>query len=282
MSEVNSTMDYQTFRAEYEAQHPASIPQPEPVAQQYPGWVKWALLGMFLCASLLSAVHTVPTVYQGIDPALVNTAVRAWAAGLSFVFVELMILLSAYLAIRDRAWGVLVGGFTFVVAALANVQSALHSMNPDNLWTTVVGVLVGLLAPVACLAAGKLFVNIQHSEVSASVRAHRALDEKRRAWDDEILAAFQKAQKRTVRPVSVARPADAQPDNRTVEPTDTGEGQRRTDARAVVWRFLEDNPASANMTVREIADLLKVGKSTVSEVMRDHRQQRTTDTRRDN
>lgn len=270
-------MDYQAFRAQYEQQHPASIPQPEPEVQQYAPWVKRAVLAMFVCAALLSAVHTVPTVYLGIDPVMVDGRVRAVAAALSFVFVELMILLSAYLYLKDRGWAILVGGFTFLVAAIANVQSALHSFNADNVWTTFVSVLIGLLAPVVCLAAGKLYVNIQHAAAAAMLRTRRAYQDRCEAWDAEILAAFEKQQKRTVRSASktsARRPVDTPTDTSAGDESGHGTGQgynKRTDARDIIAQHIETHPQDADIGVRKLADKLGVGKSTVADVLRELR-----------
>jgi hypothetical protein len=55
----------------------------------------------------------------------------------------------------------------------------------------------------------------------------------------------------------------------------TADGQttgRRRDAREIVREYLRANPDSVNMNVRSLADLLRVGKSTVSEVQREFRE----------
>lgn len=54
----------------------------------------------------------------------------------------------------------------------------------------------------------------------------------------------------------------------------TGQGySKRTDARATVWAYLEQNPQDAHGNVRELATFLGVGKSTVSDVQRQFREQ---------
>lgn len=55
--------------------------------------------------------------------------------------------------------------------------------------------------------------------------------------------------------------------------TDSGQTSgRKRDAREIVREYLKANPDSVNMNVRSLADLLRVGKSTVSEVQREFRE----------
>lgn len=249
--------EYQEFRTAYEMMHPASIPRKEEEVRQYQPWVQWAVLTMFVCAAILSAVHTVPTIYEGIDENAVHPAVRQIAAGLSFVFVELMILLSAYLYIRNKGWAVFVGGFTFIVAAFANVQSALLSFGMDanaNLWTMFVSVLVGLLAPVVCLAAGKLYVNIQHSQASAHYRVQKKYEEDMRAWDNEIRHAYEQWKKQNQKRsrATVREQPQKQSEN------------RNEDAPQVVRTYLMENPDDMKLSVRKLAEKISAERSPVS------------------
>src|SRR5688572_11640063 len=111
-------MNYADFRAQYEEQHPASVPQMKAAVKEYPNWLASAALVMFMAASILSAVHTIPTVYRGIEPFFVDDRLRAIAAIASPIFIELMILLAAYLSIKNRWTAYLCGTFAFLVACL--------------------------------------------------------------------------------------------------------------------------------------------------------------------
>ena len=75
---------YLQFREEYERQHPASVPRHTPaIIGEYPGWVHYIVLAMFVSAAILSGVHTVPTVYDTIESGKVSEIVRQVAALLS-------------------------------------------------------------------------------------------------------------------------------------------------------------------------------------------------------
>ncbi len=279
-------MDYHEFRAQYEAQHPASVPVLRYELSVYARWVKWAVLAMFLAAALISGVHTVPTVYQTIEAGKVDPNVHAAAALASFVAVELAILLSAYLLIRNPwlGWALLI--VTSFVAAVANLQSSMSALAGKDDWTRVVAIVMGLAAPLIVLASGKLLVVIFNSERTISGRAEERFREECKAFDGEVLGAFEKYSrgKRTsvvlpAMPASVypsALPASAPlsaADSRT-----HGHGQgytRAADARERVRAYLQENPDAIRLSSRELAERVgDVGKTIVAEELKALRQAR--------
>jgi len=79
-------MDYAEFRKQYQERYPASVPVLEPAMREYPRWLSWIVLVMFISAALLSGVHTVPTVRRGIETDdLISARVRDAASMSAFV-----------------------------------------------------------------------------------------------------------------------------------------------------------------------------------------------------
>lgn len=79
----------------------------------------------------------------------------------------------------------------------------------------------------------------------------------------------QKAQETRTRNRTRTRPVSAELSAADGHGRATGQGyNKRTDARDIVRQHLADNPEDFDLSVRELADKLKVGKTTVSDVRR--------------
>jgi len=272
-------MDYQEFRTQYEIQHPSSVPVLRYEMSVFPRWVRWAVMAMFASAAIISGVHTVPTVYATIEAGKVAPWVHEVAALASFVAVELAILLSAYLLKHNPWLGWMLLIITSVVASIANLQSSLSAMNGKDGWTQLVAVTVGIAAPLIVLASGKLLVNIFNGERSVNGRAEERFREECRAFDAEVLTAFEKFSKSKKSSVMLpTMSASVQPQlpsaSAQVSVADTrahGHGQgygRATDAREQVRTYLRENPAAIAMSSRQLADVLNVGKTIAAEELK--------------
>lgn len=282
-------MDYVEFRTHYELQHPASVPRPDAfrAARVYPWWLQLVVIVMFVCAALMSGVHTVPTVREGMpDDSMFSNAVKDLIAYGSFAAFELSVFSASYALLRRAsAWVWLTLAVSFLVMVASNLLQVTRAFASDgDPGTQLVAVIVGVGAPLVALLSGKILVDIHRTNAHQDAEAAARYEDARRQFDADVLAAWEKQQKRTARTVSASSarralgqaadsPADTDTDGRA---HGTGQGySKRTDAREAVRRFLDDNPAAANLTVREIAELLKVGKTTVADVMKDWRAQRT-------
>lgn len=189
-------MEYAEFRKQYEERYPASVPVMEQIVREYPRWLKWIVLIMFLSAALLSGVHTVPTVRRGIETDdLISAPVRDAVSLSAFVAIELGIFVSAYLMVagggRDKwlAWLMLFLAATVaIVANLYSVSRALVSGGEAGV--TLVGVIIGICLPTIALASGKMYVNMHRAETSAIQRVRRMYREACQAFDGQVSEAY--------------------------------------------------------------------------------------------
>lgn len=277
-------MDYHEFRSQYEAQHPASVPVLRYELSVYARWVKWAVLAMFLAAALISGVHTVPTVYQTIEAAKVAPLVHDIAAMSSFVAVELAILLSAYLLIRNPwlGWALLI--VTSFVAAVANLQSSMSALAGKDDWTRLVAVVMGLAAPLIVLASGKLLVVIFNSERTISGRAEERFREECKAFDSEVLGAFEKFTRTSKRSqpdrIAVQSVHSLNSVNGSVnEPlklpyaANSANGYtKRMDARTIITQYFNEHPEDLHTRLDELVEKIvqqtgvKVGRTSVHNI----------------
>lgn len=285
MNGSNGQLDYAAFRKQYEQQHPASVPKRRKhLKREYPLMIELLVLLMFICAALLSGVHTVPTVYSGMEQSSTSEIVRQIVALLSFVAVELAIFMSAYLLDKQRglAWIVLIA--TFLIAMISNLNSVNKALSNGDEWARIITITLGVGAPLIALMSGKLYIVISASNRTNSDISEQELEVARLRFDADVLEAWTKYEQRASRvsarmsgdlsaPVSAGQLADG----RTSGQADngghaTGQGYtKRTDARQQVRDYLTANPEQVNGNVRQIAALLQVGKSTVSEVQNEMR-----------
>lgn len=276
-------MDYTEFRAQYETHHPASVPVLRYEANVYPSWVKWAVLAMFIAAAVISGVHTIPTVHQSIEADKVATWVRDAAALLSFVAVELAILLSAYLLIRNAALGWLILIVTFIVAIVANLQSSMAALTGKDDWTRVVAIVLGAGAPLIVLMSGKLLVSIFQSERAISSGAEKRYREECRVFDADVLAAYEKfsRSKRSLPPAATVQSVHSlnsvngsvnKPAQLSHSVNSASGYTKRMDSRAIIREFFTQYPDAMNDKLDELVERIeqqtgaKVGRTSIHNV----------------
>jgi len=280
---------YLEFRRQFEIQHPASVPRRrKKTKREYPRIIEIAVFIMFACAALLSGVHTVPTVYGGIDKELTSEEVRQIASLCSFIAIEFAIFMAAYLLEKQKkiAWAVLC--MTFLVATISNINSVSKALAQDDMWSKIITLALGIGAPFIALMSGKLYIVISESNRNHSERADSDYERIAVAFDISVLEAYEKYQQRTARlsgRLSAPRLTDGQDSGRTDRTADeladrrhaTGQGySKKPDAKQAVREYLSLHPENLQGNVRQIAELLNVGKSTVSEVQQELRK-RTAD-----
>lgn len=263
---------YIAFRKQYEARHPASIPRRRRVLSDYPGWLRAATFVMFFCSALLSGVHTVPVVRAGI-PASVPPQIADVVAATAFVSVEIAILLSSYAMLGGG--GVFVAGvlgLATLTALTANVYSVVRAYQDStgsDPGTLVVAVITGVVAPGIAFLSGKMYVQMGRADRQERERAEAEYRRACQDWDVRIEREWARYQRQghvrnTVRSDS-GRPIGVRDAVRSDGNLDTPRmtGQRAAD---IVREYLDAHPDAASLSVRDLAERLGVGKSTVAAV----------------
>lgn len=261
-------LSYEAFREQYEKQHPASVPlAPVQIRSEYPRWLRGVVLLMFICAALLSGVHTVPTVYAGIEAdGVVAPLVRAVVSLSSFVAVELAIFVAAYARLKANGWLVLAMlVVTFGIALVSNIQSVLKALGANGeLGLTVVGVALGIGAPLIALMSGEMFVHMHSASTRADADADARYREERKLFDTVVLSAYRKYEKEaSVRLLSAQTDApqtarlsasvlSEQTADRQTRPAASGY-DRTPDGQRRVIEFLNANPDEAKLPSRQLA-----------------------------
>lgn len=253
MEQDNSTMTFAEFKDDWLLKHPASIPIEEIEDSPYPRWLRGATLIMFLAAALLSAVHTIPVVYDNIPNHIaISQSVRTTAANASIIAFELGILLSAFLMITKSsmvlAWVLL--GTMFAGTVVANIQSISKTSGAGG-GAVIVTLIFGAGIPVIALAAGKLFVNIYAAERALKKRSKDNYKEAMRALDATINAAYSKHANKGDQRSNLIK-------NNQISPRNKPSPRLQ---KALTW--LEKNPGNLDTPPRELERKVGVSYGTI-------------------
>lgn len=181
-------------------------------------------------------------------------------------------------------------GLSFVVLMSANVDAVLSSQYQLPVWVDVViSLLLALSAPVLSFITGDVLGSLSvenrqqarkaTDEYAAAVAAwqaglNNAWNAQKAKWGVQIEVVREPVRVGTPQldSASAVRPLDTDMDGRG---HGTGQGyNKRTDARTLVWTYLNEHPEAADKPVRELAEVIGAGKSTVAEELKKWRASR--------
>lgn len=254
---------YEEFREQWMKQHPASVPaEPKPVLP-HPRWLPAAVMLMFIGAVVLSAVHTIPTMYDAIPVNdVISDLTRRLAAHASVIVVELSLFVSVYASAGHRSWSYyVIQAVAFVGALAANLYSVSHSFLAGNAGGTVTGVIIGTLPPLVALLSGEVFVRMHQANAKAIQEAITRYQEAMKVLDAVINSAFSKAIKQTSAKVS-ERTDNGRTSHAAFGHTRTPDGLQK----AIDW--FTDNPDKVNWSLRDLEAPTGLGRDTLSRARR--------------
>ena len=248
-----------------------------------------ALVALAVAGVILSSSHTIPAFLATIEGDVADWLKLVIALS-ALVMVEVGMLVLAYVLSRRLAdvdpkhiTTLLKRGLAlvFTLAILSNLHSTLKPRFGEtehwDKFSFIVFVLMGISAPTLAYIAGEVLglTTLQDERDNATALADwQAKFET--AWEAALMK-YQRDMVKVSRSVSVqsepvlsgglsAALSSGQPDA-DKSGHGTGHGySKRTDAREQVRQWLTDNPDDLTLTVRELADKIGVGKSTVGEV----------------
>ncbi len=300
-SQVNEA--FQAYRNTYAQTNPP--PDLQKVARKHvqSNKVMYRLLGVLVVASVVvSGSHTVP-VFADSLPTGTHPIIALIVSVAAFVAIEVAILVYAYQRVekahadnpnmskdvqRLMGYGL---ALAISVALGANVYSVLkpHMVGElTSIWqgvSIIVATLVGISAPVLAFIAGELFglMNVEARERKNTVfNEHEQLTE---AWEAGLRDAWARDRAKWGARVSVERPVSVVLPDAPVRPVlSAPDGQadkhgygvgyvRASDAFQRVIDYLSANADAGQMTVRQLADAVGVGKTTAAAALKKWQQQ---------
>lgn len=252
---------YDEYAEDWKRRHKASLPRRAKVSSfQEIFWIVFWLL-VASGAAVFSAAHTIPAAELTLFRTL---PYRSYLAITAFVIVELVIFGAAAKRyeikwLRWLMWSAL------IVAVIGNTSSSARAVweNGGDGYNQIGGFLLSVIAPATAWASGEV-LHIQLANLAAKHKT--AEDEYMQQWKDveaKINSAFTKLEREHKHAIDELD----RHEYLSIHSRQTADRQRQTgrgDATDKAVRYLYDNPGSAGMTLRELADAIGVGKDSVA------------------
>lgn len=270
--------------------HPIEKPG---AVRSYPA-IYWFFLLITIASAALAALRTGPVFYDSA-----NQTVSAWVAFiealLAVVVVDLAAAGLAYLMVKERAkqgkahnLGRVIF-LTLIFCVVIQIAANLYAVVGPVLLTTgehataelIISVLVGLAAPIVAFisADGLSVINLQHHDQLKQEKAD--YERKVQTLFDDFETWYDAKQRREwiarvqvggveITPVQISTPSvPALPSGPSVSVTDSGQtdnrqtqgnnAPRKSNAQEMVFAYLDNNPDSARLPARTLAQLVGVG-----------------------
>lgn len=208
----------------------------------------------------------------------------------AFAMLEISIVIYAYIRTKrhyDKARhkslkkqmtaGILMA---LAVATVANIHAIAKENNVYVAeWVdTIILLLVAISAPILAFVSGDILGMEAVAAQNKQENADKVYERKMRTWKAGLNRSWEREKAKLGVEIRVSAPDGRTGHGDNVRPLSAlpdgqnhgyGQGyQRRTDAQDTVRSHLEAHPEDMALTVRELADKLNVGKTTVSDVIR--------------
>lgn len=276
---------YAAFRTIYEAKLPMPVMPP---IERESIFVPIALVVMIVASVIVSGSRTIIEFGGGLVGVSAFVMLEGAIVAYAFFHTRTDFQESRINDVRRLARIGLV--LAFIVATAANIHAVLkeRGVDVDGRVNTVILIAVAISAPALAFISGDIMA-LETMRNSYKARKMKAEYAKTLAeWTDDLNTAWAREKSKWGARVEVSRPDNPQLDSLSsmsaVRPADmdtdgrnfaTGQGyNKRTDARTAIWTHLEQNPLDADLKVRELAEKIGVGKSTVAEVLKEYRMQK--------
>jgi hypothetical protein len=265
------------FRQIYEQTNPAPLP---PSGRAKRDWLgRMTLVLVMLGAVIVSGSHTV-TVF--------SIGKTGFVGGAAFIMLELGLLIFSFQHTREtyrsrddvRVVGFLNTGarVTFGVLVVGNVFDVLqvNGFATGALWTVIsfaVSLSVALSAPVVAYIVGHTLAMLIVQDNALDLRARADYEKAKATWIEEFMRVWNANKNRWGATVTVESdtPRLTVSDNRLLsmstqtDSRQTGSGYNRVSSAVdKAYQWLVDNPDKMDMSVRELADVIGVGKDSVA------------------
>lgn len=257
-------IDFEQFEKDWKKRHKASLPRRRSVSSLSAiAWISYWII-VAIGAAIFSGVHTLPTAEMTIED---NVSYRAELALTAIIIVEFSIFGSA--AGRHYIkWLKYLLIISLGVALIGNLSSSYTAVahNGGDWLNQLAGVLLSIIAPITAFAAGEVL----HFQIDSLNQRRKEADiEYQVAWKEveaKINAAYTKLEKEAKDIVRAQNTVSVSVESGR---TSAFGYSKKSDAKDIVRAHLDKHPSDIDKTVRELADILGVGKTTVSDVKRE-------------
>lgn len=281
---------YQAFRRMYaQTNRP---PQRKPYVSRI-GMVRTALIIIMVASSAVSASHTIPT-FAGENTGGFGVIIGVLVGIAAFFMSEVALATFAYVGVqrhyRDTEqepaslkklifMGVLV---PFVVMGAANLNHVFNSNGvqiPQEIRTAIL-LAISLSAPFMGYISGEVFAMYEVIDRVDEAKHEAAQSDIQERWEEKCRAAWGKNKSDYGGKIKVEVPPPVLLSNRLSEQTDIDRQQtdirqsgagftRVSSATQQARQWLSENPDKINLPLRQLSELIGVGKDSVAKALRE-------------
>ena len=261
-------MDYKQFRENYLTTHRASIPVKPRGSNSWFAIMLWVLV--YIGAAVISGVHTVPTIVDSI-PKDVLPPIAGIASLFGFLFLELALFTGALSRVKSRLKSLALS-VAFIAAVVANVYSAVKAFTETQSdgFAVVVGVILGVAAPLMALVAGETVAHLRSENESDTAEDMKTYRQEMRDLDAKINAAYTRHMSDKVEPIEITREEKPQ------LPTGNLRGKREIYETLQQYPDVVEQLLQKQINAREVAERLNTSPATLSKVLATFRKERET------
>lgn len=267
----------QAFRRTYLELNP--FPE-KPKREARRDWLmRAALVVIMVGAAIVSGDHTINVFARDKS---------VWVGVAAFAMLEVGLFVLSFYVTREKyrsrddihVVGYMGKGIvaSFAVLLLGNFSDVMQSNGfaSGPLWTAfsfIISTGIALSAPTMALIVGHVLAMLFVQDMVADRRVQQEYDAVCRAWADQFEASWRAQKSRWGASVAVTLERDALPVQPvrpalSVRTADSGQGYKRdSSASKTVREYLDANPDAVALPVRELAERVGVGKSTVAKVL---------------
>jgi len=255
-------------RREYAAKNP---PPTKPRQSARLPWFGWPILAVMLAGALLAAFRTFP-VFQSIAALTVGEIPATIEGFLAMVTIDLAVVMFRFIIVyqkyrkapqsakltRQVGFGALVAVLTQFFAQLYATRDISSEMQTWSGLEIVVAFSAALGAMALAFIAAEIIAVLWVQSIEEHGKAKQEYNEARAKWHKGFGRSWDRAKRRD--PSLSPSPGDTR-DKASAPKPSRGAKQGPTPSEGLVIAYIEDNPASLDMPVRELAEAVGVSKS---------------------
>lgn len=285
---------YQIFSRMYALTNPKPDSAPY---QKHNNWTRYAIGGVMVASSIVSANHTIPT-FAGDDKQGIALLFGIVAGVAAFFMSEMALATFAYYGVlrhyrahqtepKSIQW--LVGGGVFIpliVMASANIFHEFKSngLSIAPLIETVITLAISLSAPIMGYISGEIFAALEVNDRIDNAKYLFDQKQEQEKWEEKCRAAWGRSKgnyggnirveplPNSIPQLSIGMNGMENAGNQQFLPSKSSIGHtKKPMASQIVKEFFENNPDALSRDPIEISQELGVGKSTVYNVIKEMR-----------
>lgn len=278
---------YQIFSRMYALTNPKPDSAPY---QKHNNWTRYAIGGVMVASSIVSANHTIPT-FAGDDKQGIALLFGIVAGVAAFFMSEMALATFAYYGVlrhyrahqtepKSIQW--LVGGGVFIPLIVMASANIFHEFKSNGLYIiplieTVITLAISLSAPIMGYISGEIFAALEVNDRIDQAKYLFDQKQEQEKWEEKCRAAWGRSKGNyggNIRVENAPIPLlsntlSEQTDNRQTDRQSGAGFTRVSTAVEIARQWFTDNPEKINLPLRQLEVEIGVGKDSINKARKE-------------